>query len=268
MRRNEIPLLEFDEDKTAVIAPDHEGIGRVLPKKAVLAFLYDEVENCARALGGRVAAEYESVSGNRPVYVVNYKGQEIALLRACVGAPIAAMMLDWLHALGAEEIISCGSCGALEKFEEGRFLVPCRALRDEGTSFHYLPPSRYVEVDPRARKAIQTALTQNGLKYEEVTTWTTDGFLRETKEKVLARRSEGCAVVEMECSAMAACARMRGFPWGQLLYTADSLADVEKHDGREWGKNSRDIVLKLSMDAVLCLGNDEEEKPNADTGGA
>ena len=165
-------------------------------------------------------------------------------------------MLDWLHALGAEEIISCGSCGALEKFEEGRFLVPKRALRDEGTSFHYLPPSRYVEICAEARNAIRQALGQHGLKYEEVTAWSTDGFLRETKEKVKARRAEGCAVVDMECAALAACAQMRGFPWGQLFYTADSLADVDNHDGRDWGKSSRRVVLELSMDAVLCLGNE------------
>lgn len=255
MERHEIPLMEFDGDKTAVIAPDHEGIGRVLPKKAVLAFLYDEVEDYAREMGGRVAAEFVCCSGTYPAYVVAYHGQEIALMRACLGAPAATVMLDWLHALGAEEIISCGSCGALEEFEEGRFLVPKRALRDEGTSFHYLPPSRYVEICAEARNAIGQALGRHGLKYKEVTTWSTDGFLRETKEKVKARRAEGCAVVDMECAALAACAQMRGFPWGQLFYTADSLADVDNHDGRDWGRSSRRIVLELSMDAVLCLKN-------------
>lgn len=252
---NEIPLLEYDRDPSAVIEPDHEGIGRVLPKKAVLAFLYDEVDAYAQAHGGRVAARFVCVSGTYPVYVVRHAGEEIALMRACVGAPAAAMMLDWLHALGAEQIISCGSCGALENMEEGRFLVPCRALRDEGASFHYLPPARYVTVNAAARQGIERALKRRGLNYQEVTTWTTDGFLRETKDKVLARRAEGCAVVEMECAALAACAQMRGFIWGQLLYTADSLANVEKHEGRDWGKNSREYVLCLSMDAALCIDN-------------
>ena len=53
-----------------------------------------------------------------------------------------------------------------------------------------------------------------------------DGFFREMKEKVAYRKSEGCSVVEMECSALAACAAFRSATWGMLLYTADSLADV------------------------------------------
>ena len=62
-----------------------------------------------------------------------------------------------------------------------------------------------------------------------------DGFFRETKEKVAYRKSEGCSVVEMECSALAACAAFRSATWGMLLYTADSLADVQRYDQRHWG---------------------------------
>ena len=62
-----------------------------------------------------------------------------------------------------------------------------------------------------------------------------DGFFRETKEKVAYRKSEGCSVVEMECSALAACAAFRSSTWGMLLYTADSLADVQRYDQRHWG---------------------------------
>lgn len=65
-----------------------------------------------------------------------------------------------------------------------------------------------------ARKAIEKAILQHNLKYQEVMTWTTDGFFRETKEKVMYRKSEGCAVVEMECSALAACAAFRKATWG------------------------------------------------------
>jgi hypothetical protein len=55
-------------------------------------------------------------------------------------------------------------------FEENVFLVPNRALRDEGTSYHYLPPSRFVDVSQEARDAIEKALKNRGLKYTEVTT--------------------------------------------------------------------------------------------------
>ena len=62
-------------------------------------------------------------------------------------------LLDWLIGYGVREIISAGSCGALEQLDESVFLVPRKALRDEGTSYHYAPPSRFIEIDERARKA-------------------------------------------------------------------------------------------------------------------
>ena len=60
-------------------------------------------------------------------------------------------------------------------------------------------------------------------------------------------------MVEMECSALAACAQMRGIVWGELLYTADTLADTDQYDQRGWGKDSVEIALKLSLDAVHLL---------------
>ena len=84
-------------------------------------------------------------------------------------------------------------------------------------------------------------------------TWSTDGFYRETKEKVEYRKSEGCSVVEMECSALAACAAFRNVTWGMILYTADTLADVERYDERNWGGDSYAYALRLCMDAVKKL---------------
>ena len=89
------------------------------------------------------------------------------------------------------------------------------------------------------------------MKYQEVITWSTDGFFRETKEKVEYRKKEGCAVVEMECSALCACASFRKVIWGMMLYTADSLADVERYDERHWGGNADEYALTLCLDAVL-----------------
>jgi len=147
---------------------------------------------------------------------LQYKGEEICLCQAPVGAAPAAQILDWLIGYGVRKVISAGCCGGLEDFPENTFLVPRRALRDEGTSYHYAPPSRYMEVNEQALNAIRKTLTEHGLTYTEVTTWSTDGFYRETKEKVAYRKEEGCTVVEMECSALAACAQMRGAVWGRF----------------------------------------------------
>ena len=71
------------------------------------------------------------------------------------------------------------------------------------------------------------------------------------------RIEEGCSVVEMECSALAACAKLRKVLWGQILFTADSLADLEKYDSRNFGEASFEYALKLAMDAVIKIVNKE-----------
>lgn len=108
-------------------------------------------------------------------------------------------------------------------------------------------------MNEQARSAIRHTLAEHKLNCREVITWSTDGFFRETKEKVSYRRREGCSVVEMECSALAACAAFRGATWGMILYTADSLADIDRYDARNWGGNAYEYALTLCLDAVIKL---------------
>ena len=251
--KNEITILEFDSEQTAVVAPTHEKLDLHLPGKCVFAFLGEYIDEYASKAKARKVSEYVSATKSYPVYITEHKGEEVVLCQAPVGAAAAAQILDWLIGYGVREIISAGSCGALETFPESTFLVPNRALRDEGASYHYAPPSRFMEIGEKARKAIEETVTQHGMKYQEVVTWSTDGFYRETKEKVAYRKSEGCSVVEMECSALAAVSAFRGATWGMILYTADSLADVDRYDERNWGGNAYEYALTLCLDAVVKL---------------
>lgn len=248
--RNEIPILEYDSDTSAVIMPDHEHIDMKLPKRAVFAFLGDAVDKYAEEHSASIASCFISATKHYPIYVIDTDRNPYCLVQAPVGASAAAQILDWLISYGVRKIISAGSCGVLREYDENVFLVPYKALRDEGTSYHYAPPSRYIDISEKARGAIEKTLRDHGLKYEEVITWSTDGFFRETKEKVEYRKNEGCAVVEMECSALAACAKMRDAIWGELLFTADTLADAEKYDERNWGDNSIEYALRLCVEAV------------------
>lgn len=251
--KNEIPILEFDTEQTAVINPTHENLDLILPEKCVFAFVGDYIDKYAKKTGAKKVSEFISATKDYPIYIISYKSEEIVLCQAPVGASASAQIMDWLIGYGVHKIISAGSCGALEKFSEGSFLVPKKALRDEGTSYHYASPSRFIDINEKARKAIEKTINEHGLRYREVITWSTDGFFRETKEKVEYRKSEGCSVVEMECSALAAVAAMRNAVWGMILYTADSLADLDKYDERSWGKNAYEYALDLCIDAVLKL---------------
>jgi len=253
IRQHPIPLLEFDSDPVAVIQPDHEKLDLHLPEKCVFAFLGDQIDQYALQAQARIVSHFVSTTKHYPIYIFQRDGEEIVLCQAPAGAAAAVQLMDWLIGYGVRQIISAGSCGALEVFEENTFLVPYKALRDEGTSYHYAPPARFIGINPSARAAIQKALAGHGMKYQEVITWSTDGFYRETKEKVAYRKSEGCSVVEMECSALAACAALRGAVWGMLLYTADTLADLERYDERGWGADACAYALEICFDAVKNL---------------
>jgi len=175
------------------------------------------------------------------------------MAQAPVGSAAAAQFLDWLIGYGVKQIISTGTCGVLVDMPENVFLIPTRALRDEGASYHYVAPSRYIEVNRRALTAIETVLRQASIPYQEVMTWSTDGFYRETPDKVAYRIEEGCSVVEMECAALAAVAKLRGAIWGLLLFTADSLVDIDNYDQRNWGAEAFDKALELCLDIAVQM---------------
>lgn len=251
--QHEIPLLEYDPDPGAILTPTHEQLDLRLPERCVFAFPGRELYRYAETHGGTVIGHYDSATKDFPVYLLHHKGHRVALCQAPVGAAPAAQLMDWLIGYGARKILSTGSCGVLRALDEGLFLIPQRALRDEGCSYHYLPPARYAETDPRAREALAAVLAERGIPCREVVTWTTDGVFRETQKKVQSRRDEGCEVVEMECAALAACAAFRKVLWGELLFTADTLADPDRYDPRGFGKSAVGIALELCLDAVILL---------------
>jgi len=253
IHKNEIPILEFDDNPRAVIMPTHEDLDLNLPARCVYAFLEEEIERYANAVGAEKVGEFVSATKTYPVYVMTYNGEEICLAQAPVGSAAAAQFLDWLIGYGVKQIISTGTCGVLVDMPENVFLIPTRALRDEGASYHYVAPSRYIEVDRRALTAIETVLRQASIPYQEVMTWSTDGFYRETPDKVAYRIEEGCSVVEMECASLAAVAQLRDAVWGLLLFTADSLVDIDNYDQRNWGAEAFDKALELCLDIAVQM---------------
>lgn len=250
--KNEIPILEHDTNPVALIRHDRKE-EFVLPQKAVYAFLGETIDRYAASVNAQIIEKVETITKTYPIYRIHHKGQELCLCQAPLGSAAAVQLMDGLIGHGVEKIICAGSCGALAPLPENAFLIPIKALRDEGASYHYLPPSRYVETSESIRQTIRDVLTQRGLSFAECTTWTTDGFFRETEEMVAYRRSEGCLTVEMECAGLAACAKFRGAEFGQLLYTADSLADASNYDARNWGADSLEPALNLCLEIAVNM---------------
>lgn len=247
--KNDLPILEYDTDSMAVIMPE-DSTDFHFPKRAVMLFMEKEIDDYTMTNECEVIGQFVSVTKVFNVYKVIHNGVELAICQAPLGGAAATQIMEQLIAGGVKKIIATGCCGALVADNEGDFYIPTSALRHEGTSYHYLPPSREVELNQAAVGAIEKVLCKRKLSFQKCKTWTTDGFYRETKEMVEYRKAEGCSVVEMECASLAACAQFRNIVFGQLLFTADSLADVEAHDTRNWGNNTFALAMALAMDAV------------------
>jgi len=239
------PILEYDGAPGAVLEPDHEGLGISLPPRVAFPFVGSCVDDYARNHNLPVLAEYVTVTKCYPVYRVS---DEVCLCEAPFGAPVAASLMDWLIAYGARQFISAGSCGTLIDLPENSFIVPRRALRDEGTSYHYMPPSRWSFLDYDLQRRITDVFLEKDIAFTECDTWTTDAIFRETVDKVRRCRAEGCGVVDMECAALSAVAEFRNVAFGQFLYVADSLADADAYDARNWGTDSLVPALELCIE--------------------
>ena len=127
----------------------------------------------------------------------------------------------------------------IKKAKENGIIIPTVALRDEGASFHYAPPSDEIEVNPKYREEFIEILDHHQCTYTLGKVWTTDAFYRETAEKMERRKAAGCVCVDMECSAVAALARFRGKEAFHFFHASDNL------DGGEWE------AWSLSQDANI-----------------
>ena len=252
--RPHAPILEFDEAREAVLEPAKLIKPRDVPQHAVICFFQDVITHLTQQHEMRVVKHLRSEIGTHPVYEMSFAGSRLAVFHPGVGAPLAAAFLEEVIALGCRAFIACGGAGVLDsQIAVGHVVVPTAAIRDEGTSYHYLPPAREVAASPAAVAAIEATLAARNVEYVLGKTWTTDAIYRETPAKVRRRRAEGCLTVEMEAAAFFAVARYRDVPFGQMLYGGDDVA-AEQWDARGWTTHDvREKLFWLATEACLKL---------------
>jgi uridine phosphorylase len=256
------PILEFDDSLQAIIEPRrilrrHD----TLPERCVLCFFQDVIDQICGGGKAEVLLRLASEIGKNPVYVMgvpegNGVSERITVVHPGVGAPLSAAFLEELIALGCMKFIACGGAGVLvPEIAVGHVVIPSSAVRDEGTSYHYLPPSREVYASQDGVVALEAVLNTHHVPYVIGKTWTTDAVYRETRAKMEQRKAEGCIVVEMEAAAFFAVAQFRGVTFAQLLYGGDDLSGDE-WDHRDWingQASTREKLFWLAAEAVLRL---------------
>ncbi len=161
------------------------------------------------------------------LHTLNLHGRPIGVLQpAGPGAPLVAAALEELIAFGVARFVAIGLAGSLQPDLFSGDIVLCdRALRDEGTSYHYLPPARSVAAHPALVEQIVAALVARGIGHSIGPTWTTDAPYRETRRAVAACRAEGVKTVEMETAALFAVGERLNVPTAAVFVISDRLID-------------------------------------------
>ncbi len=167
-------------------------------------------------------------------------GTEVGVVGGTVGAPFGVLVAEELFASGCEALVTITSAGLIASDARPPFFVLVeRALRDEGTSYHYLPPARFADADPALTDAVARALSGTSARLLSGASWTTDAPFRESTSLIASRRAEGILAVEMEAAALLAMARALQRSVTCLAHVTNAMAtrpeDFEKggHDGQE-----------------------------------
>jgi uridine phosphorylase/8-oxo-dGTP pyrophosphatase MutT (NUDIX family) len=243
--RRDVPILEHDPAREAIIEPKPVVKAGVVPPRCVLCFFHEVFTRLDAAGELLLVSHLTSTMGSHPVYVWGTGPDAITLVHPGLGSPLAAVILEELIALGCRAFVACGGAGVLDKLVvAGQLVVPTAAVRDEGTSYHYLPAAREVTANADAVKAISDTLAGAGVSFRAAKTWTTDAVYRETANKIAMRLAEGCVTVEMEAAALFAVAQFRDVPLGVILYGGDDVSGLtwDRREGFDRTEARRALV--------------------------
>ena len=249
--KHKYPICEFDTDRNPIIQAANF-LDKTLPEKCMITFFRKELDQFVQENNLPVIGYLNSEIFDIPVYEYSYGADRLCITMAFCGAPGAAVTIEELHAMGCEKFIICGGAGALTKGSKvGEIIIPVSAIRDEGTSYHYLEPSREIECHKETVAFVVSYLKQMGIPFTTGKTWTNDAIYRETSDKIALRRNEGCLTVEMEAAAFFAVSRYYNIPLAQLLYAGDDVSG-EVWDSRNWN-TQKNIRYHLISHAIEIL---------------
>lgn len=249
--QNQYPVCEFDTNRNPIIKPT-DFLKKTLPPKCVITFFRKELNQLVEERKLPVIGYLHSEVLDIPIYEYRTSANRICITMPFSTAPGAAGTIEELHAMGCNQFIICGGAGSLKPDSKvGEIIVPVSAVRDEGTSYHYLAPSREVACHKATAELVTSALKRFGIPYTTGKTWTTDAMYRETPEMIALRRSEGCITVEMETAAFFAVSQYYDLPLAQLLYAGDDVSG-EKWDPRNWD-HQKNVRANLILTAIKLM---------------
>lgn len=242
-------LEEFDSTYEAVINPWMiKEKNPDFPDTVIGIFSHLLFDRIVEFTGATQIDYFKDADGVWPIYKASYKGTDVAIVKARVGGPSCVGGLEDVLAAGGKRVILLGNCGVLDRnIEDCGIIIPTKAIRDEGTSYHYAPASDFIDVNKKYADEFKAVCDEFGYPYVEGITWTTDGVYRETREKVAKRKAMGAICVEMECASVQAMCDFRGIDFFQFLYAGDNL------DHSTWEPRSLSGSVRLDDKEKIAL---------------
>lgn len=163
-----------------------------------------------------------------------------------IGSPVVASLAEELIAWGAKRLVILSLAGGLQSnLSPGDIVICDRAVRDEGTSYHYLPPETFVNASAELASQLSSTFKQMGAAHSVGGTWSTDAPYRESREEAMQYQNEGVMAVDMESAGLFAVAQARGVKASSVLVIGDSLA------GTQW--SAPPDMGALHQKLKLCL---------------
>jgi uridine phosphorylase len=203
--------------------------------------------------GGRVSLDQDWACYHTELYRFTYDGQAFGIIGCSVGAAFAVLLAEQLFASGCRLLLSMTSAGQIVPAGEPPYFVLIeRALRDEGTSYHYLPPDEFSYGDPNLIDGAERALSGLPFPVARGATWTTDAPFRETAEAIDANKARGVLAVEMEAAALYAFARARDKPVVCFAHVTNQMGRVEG-DFEKGAVDGADASLRLLAATAQAL---------------
>jgi uridine phosphorylase len=191
---------------------------------------------------------------NADVYAVKKtKGRVGVLTSFGGGSPMVMELAEELAAMGAKKMILITWGGILQTdLKPGDIVVCNRAIRDEGASHHYLPPTKYIDANEALVSALVDAIRGSGVGCTVGTTWTTDAPYRETREEIMQYQAEGVKTVEMESAGLFTIGQVRGVQTASVVIGMDSLASLrwQTPDRLDGIMHSLEIVYAAAIEVL------------------
>ncbi len=177
---------------------------------------------------GRAIRDPDWACYHTDLYRMDHDDIELGIVPCAVGGSFAVLVAEQLFAVGCQLLVSITSSGQLVALKPPPYFILIeKALRDEGTSYHYLPASEFSDVDPRLVRAMQGAFAAIRVPVEYGATWTTDAPFRETATTIAAMQAKGLLAVEMEAAALYAFAQARGKAVLCFAHVTNQMARME-----------------------------------------